>query len=120
MKIYKHKISGKYFIFIEHAGIKSAKFVNPVPKILELEFYNFEENPLDKSTEYFVQHQLVTNEQIKCYQQYLKYRFQDEAAREKTRFYLEYGDWTPGEIEAKTNRLKNMLMERKKIKENSV
>lgn len=108
MEIYKHKISGKYFIFIEHTGIKSAKFVNPVPKILELEFYNFEENSLDKSTEYFVQHQLITNEQIKCYQQYLKYRLQDKAAREKARFDSEYADWTPGEIENLINRLKEL------------
>ena len=112
MEIYKHKISGKYFIFIEHTGINSANFVNPVPKILELEFYNFEENPLDKSAEYFIQHQLVTNEQIKYYQQYLKYRFQDEAAQEKARFDSKYGEWTPIEIKNLINR----LMELKKNK----
>ena len=67
--------------------------------------YNFEENSLDKSTEYFVQHQLITNEQIKCYQQYLKYRLQDKAAREKARFDSEYADWTPSEIENLINRL---------------
>ena len=113
MEIYKHKISGKYFIFIEHTGIKSANFVNPVPKILELEFYNFEENPLDKSTEYFVQHQLVTNEQIKRYQQHLKYRFQDEAAREKARFDSIYEGWSIEEIENEINRLKKGLKKEK-------
>lgn len=111
MEIYKHKTSGKYFIFIEHTR-NFANFVNPVAKILELGFYSFEENSLDKSTKYFLQHQLVTNEQIKRYQQYLKYRFQDEEAREKARFDSIYEGWGNEEIENEINRLKRLKKEK--------
>lgn len=116
MEIYKHNISGKYFIFIEQTIINFANFVNPVAKILELGFFDFEENSLDKSSEYFLQHQLVTNEQIETYQKYLKYRSQDVAAREKAKLDSLYGEWTPIEIKNRINRLMELIYE--KIKEN--
>ncbi|MCD4821922.1 MAG: hypothetical protein K8R11_07615 [Methanococcoides sp.] len=86
MEIYKHKTSGKYFIFIKHDRIDFAYFVNNRAKVLPLELFDFEEYPLDNSKEYFLRHKLVTNEQVKCYEQYLEFRFQDEKAREKARF----------------------------------
>ena len=75
MEIYKHKISGKYFIFVKHDSINFAYYVNPMAKLLRLESFDFEKYSLDNSTGYFLQHQLITNEQVKCYKQYLKFRF---------------------------------------------
>lgn len=113
MEIAKNKASGKYFIFIEYTKINSANFVTPYAEIKPLEFNIFEENSLVESTEYFLQHKLITNEQMKCYQQYLKDRSQDEAAREKARFDSKYGEWTPIELENQINRLTKLIYEKK-------
>lgn len=105
MEIYKHKKFGKHFIFVKHDRIDFAYFVNHRARLLKLGLFDFEEYPLDNSTEYFLRHKLVTNEQIKCYKQYLEFRVQDEAAREKARFDSKYADWTPSEIKNLINRL---------------
>jgi len=80
MEIYRHKASGKYFIFIEYAGYNSALFVNPIAKIMELELAQFDEDPLENTGEYFFNNGLLTKEQVKHYQMYQDFRKQDKNA----------------------------------------
>jgi hypothetical protein len=78
MEIYRHKASGKYFIFIDYAGHDSGLFVNPIAKIMELEFAQFDDDPLENTGEYFFGNGLLTDEQVKHYQMYQDFRKQDK------------------------------------------
>ena len=79
---------------------------------MKLGFFDFEEDPLDNSIEYFLRHQLVTNEQIECYKKYLEFRSQDEVARETAIFDSIYEGWSIEEIKNQINRLKRLQKEK--------
>jgi len=74
MEIYKHKTSGKYFIYIEDAGIDEALFVNPRCKILALPLSHFFENPEEGTADHFISKNFITPEQAERFEHYRQNR----------------------------------------------
>lgn len=77
MEVCKHKISGKFFIFLKEAGVENAVFVTPQNKIKTLNISQFSEVE-DEDKDYLLSEGLITELQIKRFEQYKKDRADDE------------------------------------------
>ena len=74
MEIYKHKVSGKYFIFVEEVegDIDKALFVNPLGRVILLNLDLFYDDIKDGEDDVFFGRDFITKEQIEAYQRYTK------------------------------------------------
>ncbi|MCP3875095.1 MAG: hypothetical protein GY699_18325, partial [Desulfobacteraceae bacterium] len=72
-----HKITGKTFIFLQEAGIDKAVFVTPQCKIKTLNIDQFNEIE-DENKEHLLSQGLITDLQIKRWEQYKKDRSDNE------------------------------------------
>jgi hypothetical protein len=70
MEIYKHKVSGKYFIYIEDTRDGEALFVNPLCRLLSLPLSSFSSEVRRGKGEYFYENALITREQLETWQNY--------------------------------------------------
>lgn len=77
MEFCKHKISGKFFIFLKEAGFDNAVFVTPQSKIKTLNLDQFEDIE-DESRDYLLTEGLITELQLKRFEQYKKDRTDNE------------------------------------------
>jgi hypothetical protein len=79
MEVCKHKVSGKIFIFLKEAGFDKAVFVTPQNKIKTLNIDQFDDIE-DENRDALLSEGLITELQIKRYEQYKKDRADNEAA----------------------------------------
>jgi hypothetical protein len=77
MEVCKHKISGKIFIFLKEAGFDKAVFVTPQSKIKTLNIDQFDEIE-DENRKDLLSEGLITELQIKRFEQYKKDRTENE------------------------------------------
>ena len=72
MEIYKHKVFGKYFIFIEEGDIDKVLFVNPLGRAIHLNLDLFSDEMKDGEERVFLERDFITKEQVEAYQRYIK------------------------------------------------
>lgn len=77
MEVCKHKISGKIFIFLKEAGFDKGVFVTPQSKIKTLNIDQFDEIE-DQNRDHLLSDGLITELQIKRFEQYRKDRADNE------------------------------------------
>jgi len=109
MEIYKHKASGKYFIFIDYVSQDSALFVNPIAKIMELELAQFDDESLENTGDYFVDNGFITEELVNHYQMYQDFRKQDAEAKNNVEVEAFFEGMSREGLEAFISRIKERL-----------
>lgn len=77
MEVCTHKISGKTFIFLKDAGFDKAVFVTPQSKIKTLNIDQFSDIE-DEDSDFLLSEGLITELQIKRFEQYRKDRTDNE------------------------------------------
>ncbi len=105
MEIYKNKVSGKYFIYIQESGEEKALFITPKGKVkpLELKLFSYysgrrdEDEPLNK--------ELITKKQVERFEQYSK----DRSVERRRKIFEIYKQLSPLEKQKLLKDLKKML-----------
>jgi hypothetical protein len=77
MEVCKHKTSGKLFIFLKDAGFEKAVFVTPQSKIKTLNIDQFDDIE-DENKDHLLSDGLITELQMKRFEQYKKDRTNDQ------------------------------------------
>ncbi len=100
MEIYRHRISGKYFVKIEEIDSDRAFFVNPESRILPVPEQSFWDESKEGDAGCLVAKGLITAEQAEKYRQYNSYR--EEDWRNQMRVSVEnfkdvFASWTPAQ-----------------------
>lgn len=76
MITYKHRLSGKHFVYIQDSGYDSALFVTPLSDIKVLELSQFTEGD-DQNEEYLICNNLIEVEQAQKFHEHTKRRSED-------------------------------------------
>jgi hypothetical protein len=78
MEVYKHKKTGKYFVYIQDSGDNSALFVTPLSEIKVLKLSHFlEEEVEDGEEDYMVSNRLIEVEQVQKFHEYMGSRSEE-------------------------------------------
>ena len=77
MEIYKNKVSGKYFIYIQESGEEKALFITPKGKVkpLELKLFSYYSGRRDEDE--LLNKELITKKQVERFEQYSKDRSEE-------------------------------------------
>lgn len=76
MITYKHRLSGKHFVYIQDYGYDKALFVTPLSDIKMLELSQFDEGD-DQDEDYLIRNNLILVEQAKKFHEHKKRQSQD-------------------------------------------
>ncbi len=76
MEIYKHKNTGKYFVYIHDSGDNKALFVTPLNEIKALSLCQFSEDE-DGDENCLVSNRLIEAEQVQKFHEYGKRRSEE-------------------------------------------
>ncbi len=74
IEIYKHKTTGKYFIYIQDTSADEALFINPEGRILPLPLSFFEDGPKEGEADDLFSKYPITKEQLERFVKYTQNR----------------------------------------------
>ncbi len=105
MEIYKNKVSGKYFIYIQKSGEEKALFITPKGKVkpLELKLFSYYSGRRDEDK--LLNKELITKKQVERFEQYSK----DRSDERRRKIFEIYKQLSPLEKQKLLKDLKKML-----------
>ena len=107
MEIYKNKVSGKYFIYIQESGEEKALFITPKGKVkpLELKLFSYYQGGRDEDELLNKDKELITKKQVERFEQYSK----DRSVEKRRKIFEIYKQLSPLEKQKLLKDLKKML-----------
>ncbi len=68
MLAYKHKVSGKYFVFVEELDNGGVKFINPEGRPWYSNYNDYSDDPEEGNEDTFLERGLITKDQAEKYE----------------------------------------------------